>query len=57
MMRPNMGKQMMKPGKPRGVKLPEVAEDAMQMPNFKARALRPGGMKKGGMVSPCKKGR
>lgn len=53
MMRPQMGKQLMRPGKPK--KMAKVVEpgSAMNLPDFKSRALRPGGMKRGGKVKGC----
>lgn len=52
MMRANMGKQL------RGnrTKMQPDAESGVELPDFKARAMRPGGMKKGGAVKKYAKG-
>lgn len=53
MNRSNMGKQIQTAPKrgpmARGMKMPAPSMEA-EMPDFRARALRPGGMKKGGAV-------
>lgn len=53
MMRANMGKQL------RGnrVQMKPEMDSAVELPDFKARAMRPGGMKKGGKVVARKKAR